>query len=77
MHQVTILKESCKGCDDCGICIYVCPQKLFSPSGEINQRGYVPPVLSRPEDCTGCLSCMLFCPDMAIVVALAEEEAQK
>ncbi|SFM46873.1 4Fe-4S dicluster domain-containing protein [Thermodesulforhabdus norvegica] len=68
MARVVIIKESCKGVEDCGICVYICPKSLFGPSGEMNSLGYIPPRLSNEEECTACRSCMYMCPDFAIVV---------
>ncbi len=74
MHQVTVLSEICKGVEDCGICGFVCPKSLFEPSGVSNQAGYIPPQVADPGECTGCQNCMIFCPDLAIVV---QEEASE
>lgn len=68
MSGITIFENVCKGTEDCGICIFVCPQELFEPSDNMNERGFVPPRLTDESRCTACLSCMISCPDMAIVV---------
>ncbi len=68
MPRVTILSQVCKGTDDCGICVYVCPEQLFAPSKEMNESGYYPPEIKNQEACTGCLNCMISCPDFAIIV---------
>jgi 2-oxoglutarate ferredoxin oxidoreductase subunit delta len=64
-----IYDELCKGTDECGICIYVCKEEVFKPSEKLNQKGYRPPVVAQEDHCTQCETCMIFCPDMAIVVA--------
>jgi 2-oxoglutarate ferredoxin oxidoreductase subunit delta len=69
MSGIIILKNSCKGVEDCGICISVCPKNLFEPSDEMNARGFLPPRVIDEDPCTVCLNCMVSCPDMAIVVA--------
>jgi len=74
MSGITIFRNTCKGVEDCGICIYVCPKDVFEPSEEMNELGYVPPSVAREDECTVCLNCMISCPDMAIVV---EKEAVK
>jgi 2-oxoglutarate ferredoxin oxidoreductase subunit delta len=56
-------------CKACGVCIELCPDKVF----DIDQLGY--PVLARPEDCSQCLLCELHCPDFAIEVRRRERKA--
>jgi len=77
MPQVTILPQSCKGVEDCGICLFVCPKSLFRGSKEMNQAGYFPPELTEPEKCTGCGNCMIYCPDFALVVEVEAGEGKK
>jgi 2-oxoglutarate ferredoxin oxidoreductase subunit delta len=67
LSKVTIFRQACKGIDDCGICIFVCPQGLFCASEEMNEAGYLPPQITDETKCTGCMNCMIFCPDFAIV----------
>ena len=68
MDGITLLRESCKGTDDCGICIFVCPKNIFISSEKPNNAGYIPPAIKDEEQCTVCLNCMISCPDFAIVV---------
>jgi len=68
MSSITIFQNVCKGVEDCGICIFVCPQKLYEPSGQMNEQGFVPPQVVDESQCVQCLTCMVSCPDMAIVV---------
>jgi len=49
-------------CKACGICIELCPEKVF----DRDKQGY--PVIARPEDCSQCLLCEIHCPDFAIEV---------
>ncbi len=56
-------------CKACGICIEVCPDKVF----DRDKLGY--PVLARPEDCSQCLLCELHCPDFAIEVRRRERKS--
>lgn len=67
MHRVRISSEACKGVEDCGICIYICPKRLFRSSEKANEAGYLPPELENEAECTGCQNCMIYCPDFAIV----------
>jgi len=68
MPEIAISRNACKGVEDCGICVAVCPKQLFEPSDQMNERGYLPPRVIDEKPCTVCLNCMLSCPDMAIVV---------
>lgn len=68
MPKVTIFPQTCKGLEDCGICVFICPKKLFVASVDMNDAGYIPPMPPDESLCTGCGNCMLYCPDFAIVV---------
>jgi 2-oxoglutarate ferredoxin oxidoreductase subunit delta len=68
LSKVTIFHQACKGIDDCGICIFVCPKQLFIKSKELNESGYLPPEIKDASECSGCMNCMIFCPDFAIMV---------
>jgi 2-oxoglutarate ferredoxin oxidoreductase subunit delta len=69
LAELRIYHDLCKGVDECGICIYVCKKDVFGPSEKLNQKGYRPPVVAKGDQCTACENCMIFCPDLAIVVA--------
>jgi 2-oxoglutarate ferredoxin oxidoreductase subunit delta len=68
LAELRIYHELCKGVDECGICLYVCQKEVFKPSETLNPKGYRPPVVVKSDQCTGCENCMIFCPDLAIVV---------
>lgn len=68
MAHVTILTEACKGVEDCGLCMEVCPKNLFAAEDKANSRGYLPSAVTDQKACTGCQTCMFICPDFAIVV---------
>ena len=68
MAEVTIYQELCKGVEECGICMEVCPKKIFAPAENVNRKGYKPPRLKDAEACTQCQNCMIYCPDLAIAV---------
>ena len=57
-------------CKACGVCIELCPEKVF----DRDKLGY--PVLSRPEACSQCLICELHCPDFAIEVRRRERKGK-
>jgi 2-oxoglutarate ferredoxin oxidoreductase subunit delta len=60
---VTINTELCKGC---GFCIEFCPADVLEFSVEFNSKGYHPPHAVRPDSCTGCDLCGIYCPDFAV-----------
>jgi len=69
LATLRIYNELCKGAEECGICLYVCKEEVFRPSETLNQKGYRPPVIANEDLCTQCENCMIFCPDLAIVVS--------
>jgi 2-oxoglutarate ferredoxin oxidoreductase subunit delta len=58
-------------CKDCGICAEFCKTKVF----DTDVLGS--PLITRPEDCTGCQECVLHCPDFAIQVEKKREKPKK
>jgi 2-oxoglutarate ferredoxin oxidoreductase subunit delta len=69
LATLRIYNELCKGAEECGICLYVCKEEVFRLSETLNQKGYRPPVIVNEDLCTQCENCMIFCPDLAIVVS--------
>ena len=69
--RITLDTEACKACY---LCISVCPEKLIAVSANLNQKGYYPAEFTESnmpkEDrkCTGCATCAIICPDVAIEV---------
>jgi 2-oxoglutarate ferredoxin oxidoreductase subunit delta len=63
--KVVVKSEYCKGCN---LCIEYCPKSVLVSSKELNSMGYhfADPV--NVPDCTGCMTCTLVCPDVAIEV---------
>lgn len=73
--MMLIINESrCKGCN---LCSKVCPYHIFTEGKKPGVRGYVIPILDKPERCTNvrlqkmyqrqlCGLCQLMCPDQAI-----------
>lgn len=64
-YRVEIFEAWCKSC---GICIAFCPRECLTPTEE------GPPVVSRPDLCTGCGWCEIHCPDFAISVRPVSSE---
>lgn len=73
MTKITIFRKVCKGVEGCGLCRFVCPKDLFRASEEMNEAGYLPPEIDDESECTVCENCMIYCPDLAIVVEKESE----
>ncbi|RLC44063.1 MAG: 4Fe-4S ferredoxin [Candidatus Cloacimonadota bacterium] len=63
--KIHIIKERCKGCS---FCVEYCPRDVLELSDEFNEKGYHPPKVAKPEECTLCGLCEIICPDFAIFV---------
>ena len=68
---VYINEDRCKGC---GLCVSFCRQGALRLDEHVNQYGYHKVLFSREAGCTGCRSCQLMCPDLAIFVFRTKEE---
>ena len=62
---VHVNKRLCKGC---GLCISVCPKKVYEISKEVNQKGFTVVAAVRESDCIKCRRCEITCPDLAIFI---------
>ena len=51
------------GCRDCGLCVEICPTKVFEEDG-----GKKLAKVMRAEDCIGCTSCVYLCPSRCLTV---------
>lgn len=66
MAKIIVDEFYCKGCE---LCVAACPKHIIALSEEkINDKGYHPAELTKPEECTGCATCAMMCPDVAITV---------
>lgn len=66
MARLTFEEELCKGC---GLCVAACPKHILELSNtHLNQKGYAPVRLTRPDECIGCAACATMCPDCVITV---------
>ena len=68
MPKVHLNKVLCKGCEGCGLCVAFCRKGVLKASGKLSEKGIIPPEITALDECTGCKSCMIYCPDLAIVV---------
>ena len=73
-HRVFVIEDRCKGVDGCGLCIHVCPKNVYEKADHLTGKGIYPPEAVHIELCTACKLCMIYCPDLAIVVEQAQEE---
>ena len=64
---ITVDQERCKSC---GLCIEFCPKDAIVISDKLNLKGYfVAEFKEKPQaECTGCATCAIVCPDVAIEV---------
>ena len=70
---MSIEEDYCKGC---GLCIRVCPRKVYRRGERLTPRGFTPPEIADPKLCIdygkdkearkSCELCILTCPDQAI-----------
>ncbi len=58
------LKVDRERCKACYLCLEVCPKNVFDRGSEFNAKGYQPVRAARPQDCIGCKSCTVVCPDV-------------
>ena len=68
--QVVIDRERCKGCE---LCRSFCPKQLIEMDTQVNAKGYCPAKMTRNDECVGCTSCALVCPDCAIDIFAKED----
>ena len=66
MARITVDEGFCKGC---GLCVDACPLGLMALDSErMTPKGYHPAQCTDQKKCSGCMSCALMCPDVAIKV---------
>lgn len=73
MTHIEVEHSWCKGCH---ICVGVCPRRVLEVDETRFVRAFHPVIVSRPEDCTGCLLCELLCPDLAITVEVQSQREE-
>lgn len=66
MPRITVDDRFCKGC---GLCVDACPVQIIElDTTRITAKGYHPARMVEGGACTGCTSCAVMCPDVAIEV---------
>ncbi len=66
MAKMIVDDAFCKGC---GLCVDACPVHIVElDQDKITDKGYHPAHCIDMDMCTGCCSCALMCPDVAITV---------
>ena len=63
--KVVIKSEFCKGCE---LCIGFCKKEVIRTSDAYNAQGYHYAEPVDGKECTGCMSCTLVCPEVAVEV---------
>ena len=66
MAKLTFREDLSKGCR---LCVAACLKMILAISKtKLNHKGHAPVELTKPEECVGCASCALMCPDCVIRV---------
>ena len=53
-------------CKGCGYCRELCPKGVYALGQEYNAAGYTFMTVAAMDNCIGCRTCMMVCPDFAI-----------
>ena len=69
---IQIDERLCKGTEGCKLCITFCPRDVLGVAETLTASGVHPAAATNEEDCTLCRLCMIYCPDLAIVVDAKE-----
>ena len=57
--------ERCKGCE---VSVASCPCDVLALAPAVTGKGYHYAQMANPDNCTGCASCAIICPDTCITV---------
>ena len=65
-------------CKACETCVNDCPNQVLAlDMSRLSPKGYHPSFMLHPEQCTGCGTCAVVCPDAAITVYRGERPTPK
>ena len=63
---VVVNNDRCKGWE---LCVVACPADVLAlQPKEVNDKGYHYAYMKNPDNCIGCASCGLVCPDGCITI---------
>ena len=62
---IVVDTNRCKGCS---LCVQACPKDVILLAKQVNDHGYPYVEVAHPDDCIGCASCGIVCPDGCITV---------
>lgn len=66
LGAIVVDTNRCKGCT---LCIGACPKNVLALAPKkVNVNGYPYVQAVHPDDCIGCASCGIICPDGCITV---------
>ena len=55
-----------KACDGCGVCVFMCPNQVYSLAESLNKRGVTPARAVAADKCDGCRYCDRGCPFLGV-----------
>ena len=69
-HKAAYIVIDHERCKACYLCVSVCPKDIIKITERINKSGYtyVEVQADKAHECSGCKSCAIMCPDIAISV---------
>ena len=69
--EISVDTFLCKGC---GICVEMCPRKVFEWSQELSEKGVHYPIAMHVDRCAKCRLCEFLCPDFAITCQVVDHD---
>ena len=69
MNKAKVVANLCK---TCGYCVNFCPKKCLQMGDKRNAKGHYYPVIDL-ENCVGCGTCALVCPEAAFEIIKGED----